>query len=403
MDFFLVKLLAKVIEIIAGRLKKCWNKVIMQRFNRGIVNKFDDVIVFEHAVPYCNLDNITFKDGGYCFYREVPAIYREEFKKYCKSDGTPHFVSRDGRDFCDDVHKTPLYEFIFNRYPEIKDIDIYLNKIAEDTAEVFLDRLKAGKLAFNNQMWGIDKISESKTYNSNSEASTLDITLFTTDYFTYKFMVNVYKDLNMRNPKVFSAIQKISDLNKYRPFFCSIGVGGFILANRKGSPELLWVKRSAGVAQPTKWHFSYDETFNLQDKSNIKVVGTETIPCLVTCIRRGLIEELGLGYHKSGYNVNDDDIKVISFALIKNDERLEFEFFSYTKVSFGSDTITTEDFDLMRRTLAKDASYEAIDVVFMPLTKRDINKLISDKDFVQTPESIFLAKSFLMRKKTNYL
>ena len=77
--------------------------------------------------------------------------------------------------------------------------------------------------------------------------------------------------------------------HKLRPFYNSVAVGGFVIIDRGNGDELVTGFRGENCQSGGYWHFSYDETFTEDDKSD-----EDDQPNLMTCLRRALSEELGI-------------------------------------------------------------------------------------------------------------
>ncbi len=365
-------------------------KIIFKNKSSVISDKTKGLILFENVVPSYSIEDIALRNSGKYFYWQIPDEYREEFCQYCRQDGRPFFETHIIQDGEDDSINRCLRAFVLNNYPEIRDIDSYFNEIAKETALRLLTRLKDGAFLFNNKMWGIDKIASNRG-NGDSEDPTLDIRMFVTDFFTHKFMLNLYKDLNKKDPRVFDGIQTLSDLNKYKPFLCSISVGGFVLVERLKSetPELLWVK-CGDYSDLDKYHFSYDVEFSPDDMSMLSVGGLDTSN-LYTCACRGIEECLGI-YGIEGTREREN-VKIAAVALLKNDENLKFEFFSYLSIYDKVEELFSNV-----KQINKDEN-----VCFVLLTKESINDFISDKKVVHSEESVFWAESLFIRYKVNRL
>ena len=343
-----------------------------------------EFIFLDHAIPKYFRNNIDIKNTNKSFFWGVSEKKKQEFRNYKNK-----FVLRDA--VAIDQNK-PLYDFIKNNYPNIKDIEPFLNEISDKTADMFLNGLSGGKTLFNNRMFGIYHISTNRG-DGDDENSTLDLEVFTTDYFTYKFMVNVYTAL-VSIKDVFK-IEIAADINKYLPFFCSIGIGGFLIINRFGEDELLWTKRSKGVACPDLWHFSYDETFSIKDCVNRRTSnGEEQKPNVYECLERGIMEELGIGGRDETYGV--DDYGIVDIGVIKNNNRLEFEILSYAQILLKNKDFTNDDFIEFTK-IAQDGQLESIEMEGIPI--KDTKAFFNDRNKKFTPESKALYSAIKIRIK----
>ena len=158
-------------------------------------------------------------------------------------------------------------------------------------------------------MLGVDSIDDS--------SPNLDLSLFTTDYYTYKCLCYIYKELRSINSQPL-IVQTIDDVNRISPFMCSFAIGGFLSLNLHNEEVYFLGRRSSTVACPNTWHISFDETFDLRDR-----IQKQGYPFDINiCLERGIREELG--FQVFDYNFVYD---ITALSVIQNDTRCELELF----------------------------------------------------------------------------
>lgn len=254
-----------------------------------------------------------------------------------------------------------LIQTHFSAY--IKDVDSFLDAIAEKTAKKFITDLKASKLRYNRGLLGVQAIHDNQC-----------IELYNSDYFTFKFTVNTYNSLiqlakqhDLQTP--LSKYDSYQDVEKLVPFLNSIGVGGFIIMNRGNGDELLFGWRdNRSCESGGYWHFTYDETYTQDDipKSTNGEVG------LIHCLIRALYEEIGIGNKQFNLCINPHQMGVISAGIIHtegDDNRFEFEVCSFVRVCL-SPQFTIDDF-IKCYQFAKDAAIETSNLCLVPITGLD--------------------------------
>lgn len=280
-----------------------------------------------------------------------------------------------------------LKAFICENYPEIVDVDQYLNQVAEATAEAFIRGKEAGMKLFNGAMLGIYDIRLDRT--PNEERHLLYIDFYVSDYFTFKFTVELYHQLRTRANRF--NIEKIEQINQYAPFLCSLGMGGYIVLEHNEENYLMWTKRDATMSSGDMWHFSFDETVNLSKdvlrdgKGNILFFDGKMKINPYTNFYRGIWEELGMA------KVDLDEGGIFEIGIIMS-ERLEIELLSYAKKKLRGD-ISIEEQMCKYTENAPDGKYEITKIQYVELSKcRDefIGRLV-------TPEAYALFQRMFQR------
>lgn len=277
-----------------------------------------------------------------------------------------------------------LYKYINKHYGEqlsyrgeTCSIPEFIVKLSEETADVFIHEMHQAKLRFNKYLYGIYDVRV-------GEDNKCEISIYNSDYFTYKCTVNLYNALVAIPIK--SPLPTLSvNVAQVRPFYNSIGVGGFIIMDRGNGDELVTGFRGENCQSGGYWHFSYDETFTEDDKSD-----EDEQPNLMICLRRALSEELGILRETQEKCIPTSQITFLNVGIIRtagNDNRLEFEACSFVRVCL-SEAFTLENFIHGYR-FAKDAEIETRCLEFIPI--KDLDKFISTH--TMSPESKHLAQT----------
>lgn len=248
---------------------------------------------------------------------------------------------------------------VLNGVPK-NEVEAFITKIAEETAEKFIYDIKAGKVRFNKYLYGVYE----KPEQTDNECI---INVYESDYFTFKTTTNIYNKLKKLNNHV--------ELNNlYAPFLNSIGVGGFVIINRGEEDELIWGYRGSNCQSGGYWHFSYDETFTHDDAENQDQAAT-----LIACIKRALDEELGINRNEDEKCLPNSQITIIDGGIIHTDgkdNRYEFELCSFVRVCF-SESYTFDDF-IQNYRFAKDAELETRCLKLVKIS--EVDKFIKEEE-----------------------
>lgn len=305
----------------------------------------------------------------------------------------------------------------YNKGYEIENEEIYMQMVgficeqcnlSQQEAEKIIDQareqavaiiekdLKINTLMFNGPMVGVYNIRPSRT--PGDEKSTLDIDLYQSDYYTFKFTGELYHLLKKKKAQ-FNI--KLSNISNFAPFLCSLGLGGFIIVKHGHEEYLQWVKRSNLIQAKNMWHFSYDETVHLLkdlrlDKDGNPVRDSKSNMQLDPEIlfSRALNEELRL-QNKIATNFKKG---IFEIGLIECD-RLEIELFSYAIIETDPSQTINDQLRVYTDSAKDKIERERID--YIPFTKEDIIKELHGK-FI-TPEALTLAKHLLLQKEEHKL
>lgn len=264
---------------------------------------------------------------------------------------------------------------------EVFSIQHLIYTVSEMVACTFINDLKLGRVMFNGLELGVYDITDGRT--TNSEEHCIDMQLYYTDYFTFKCMTEMYHILCSIDGKPFE-INSTRDVKSLAPFFCSLGLGGFLAAYIDGMPSLMWTKRSGNISSGDIWHFSFDETVSLLfdgaknmdgqlivDENNRVAIDTNNI------LYRALKEEIGIPPEK----INEGRHGIFEVGIIQS-ERLEIELISQAVV-YLQDSSTPEAQIKEMYGNANDGYLEIAKMKFVPLRNRNelIGRLLTPESF----------------------
>lgn len=276
--------------------------------------------------------------------------------------------------------KNNLIGYISKYYQEIEEIKTFLENIALIVGERIIKEVTEYKRTyFNGPMLGVYDIS-SIIRRGEVEDHSIDMQMYYSDYFTFKFTVELFHNLYSRK-NTFSNIE-IGNIKKYAPFLCSLGMGGFLAIKQGDNHSLMWTRRSNSISSGDMWHFSYDETVHvlkdavMDDKGEIIVSKDREVTIdPYKNMYRGLFEENGV--HRDMLSRNKG---IFGLGLIMSD-RLEVEVLSYAEVIFDSGTRA-----IQKLKQYKDSSTDGV----MEISKLKLLPIGDNKDLMGlllTPES----------------
>ena len=238
---------------------------------------------------------------------DFPSHFKESLSsKGFKSNVSGLFAGKDEALSCLRRHLSDLL---------VGDVDDIINTNIEKVAKIFNDDLERGCQRSNNIMYGIKRIEFEEKDNSYT------LYLFKTDYFTFKVVNSIYKNIASEK-RDFFRITDLSDIKRIFPFMCCSGVGGILNLDFFGATGAIIGQRSSSVACPKAWHLSFDETYDPRDKMPLKIGGEH--PSILMCLKRGLIEELGIDI--DGFQYKFDKV---CMAVIQTEDRYEIGVYFY--------------------------------------------------------------------------
>lgn len=249
----------------------------------------------------------------------------------------------------------------------------------------FIYDIDHSKTMFNGAHLGVYSIFDNRV--RNVESPRVEIKLYYSDYFTFKCMTALYHILCSidPNPFDFSSPEQFipADIERLSPFFCSLGLGGFLAVYHNDDLSLLWTKRSGQISSGDMWHFSYDEGVNLfadaprvGDQIIVADDGCVHIDC-EPLIKRALREEVGV----SADIFEAEDKGIFEIGLIRS-ERLEIELISYATMHLDEGKSPSEEVQKMHN-VAKDGYMEISKLLFSPLKdySRFYGRLLSPESY----------------------
>lgn len=286
-----------------------------------------------------------------------------------------------------DAFKEVLLDFLHKNCPEITDVQGYLEKTAEETADDFISKLEGRtKDPFNGPMLGVSDIKAQRSADGK-EVHSLTLVMYGSDYFTFKMMSKLYAKLKHEFPeKNLFNINNISDIPRYAPFLCSLGMGGFLLRKDADGLKPMWILRGKDCEADSLYHFSYDETVSVKDLDS----SGQTVD-LYHSLYRGIKEELGLDeYHLT------DQGGIFEIGVILTETRIELELFSYAVL----DDFVKDSFD-QKLEGADDSKLEISKYYFWDFD--DYKLELTPRDHILTPESLALIQRLEIRNNENRL
>lgn len=318
---------------------------------------------------------------GDCFFITCPEKYINKISTLDANIkfNTPESFGR--RDYLDIAEHTGIANL-----PE------RIHEASSKVSETWINVLKSNKTLFNGRKIGIKKCRFSRRADEQ-ENTTVELNLFTTDYFTHRTMREVYRQLvNERHD--------ISDINsenfeekllQYYPFLTSLGVNTFLLTLNNGSYQIIFVKRSKkAMGQPlfdtkgnsnSRWHVSMNEGWTDTDFDSNSYR-------LWKCLVRGFEEELGL--KQEMFVMGDSYYEFLDFFFVK--DAFEIGLASHAVIH----DITESELNF-RFQGAKDRHLESVELKSIGFNDLEINSFISKYEDAITPAALHTLRSVMRR------
>lgn len=297
----------------------------------------------DHAVPQYNEDDIHLQNINHSFVIAIPQEYREELQRlgFYYHEPIPY--------------READLKAIFERLDLKEQLDAIIQDASNEVAKQFLDDLKNGYIRFNGYLFGVDNIRLNRS--GVDENAFLSIDFYKTDYFTYRVFAKIYQKYRERFD-----LQNIVAINSIPHFLSSFGLGCYIIASDGLQDYMIIAHRGTNViVDRDKLHFSMNEAFSMLD---VDMYGN---PSFVSCLFRGLKEELGIN---EAYISNI--IKYGFLDLSVDVDRLECGISCYVKLLFNNQ-FTIEQFSKLYKT-SKDKELETVELEFVPMS--DLNNYI---------------------------
>lgn len=275
-------------------------------------------------------------------------------------------------------------------------------KYAENQAtNLFVD---GERVFYNNLNYGFVKFKKIK--------NDFKIHISEQDYYSFKFRTETHNLIKATKPELFSSdniysfkkesgisLVDINQLDKVSPFLGLIGLGGFVIVNRGYGDELLFVKRSSNLHVGGFWHYSVDETFDLNDRNNSK-----KRPDIETCLIRALHEELGFSIQESRKHEILSNIRYFGTGIINtdikelNDERIEVQVLFGLRIELNN-RFSWRDFRY-KQLRARDKEQEVSTIQLVKI--KDLDTFLNRGNHF-SPESLYLAKAIRIASQFNQI
>ena len=292
----------------------------------------------DHAVPQYDEEDMHLRNSGQLFIVPIPQAYREELQRL-------GFHFHDQAAYREEVLRAAVEQLGLS-----DSFDTILAAAADEVANQFLADLRNGYIRFNGYLFGVDHIGLNRS--GEHENAALSIDFYKTDYFTYRVFAHIYQKYKEQ-----FCLQNIVAINAIPHFLSSFGLGCYILASDGVQEYMIVAHRGANViVDRDKLHFSMNEAFSMLD---VDMYGN---PSLVSCLYRGLKEELGLS---EAYNAHIQQYGFLDLSI--DVDRLECGISCYVKLRF-SNHFTIEQFAELYKT-SKDKELETKELDFVPMAE----------------------------------
>ncbi len=317
-------------------------------FKRNIYSS--EITSIATASPYFKPKNIVFYDTCEEFYL-TPNGYIEIFDR---NKGK----FKEG----DITFGTPLKDLGFSI--GVNNLEQCVEKHRGEIAQEFLTDDSEGHLLFNNNKFGIRKITVSRT-DEDKEEPKIKIGFYRTDYYTHRLMRAVWKDIQFRS--VLVQFFGISAINKMYPLATSFGLCA-MLCIKEG---IVLVKRS----KKNTWHVPVNEGLNFND-----IVFETGEISLSSLTNRAFVEEVGISLE------DYPDATVSYHEILAVKEKFETEIAAIVKI----ESLTKEEFEPLFKN-AKDALYETTgEFAVVPYSKGSIKEFMNEYEDKMTKECKYL-------------
>lgn len=324
----------------------------------GEENNNEAFKILDSSFPKYRWENFNINDKKEYFIWEIPGNFKSLLQNYGFE-----FHSKQQSSQYDKLYS------ILEEYYNFDNVDIIFNEVALETACFFVTECKRGNCRPNRYMYGVDYISRS----SNQGEPVINLDMYITDQFTFKFMTNLYKRLKSIND-IFS-VKNFGDINRLTPFLNSIGLGGFIVIKKGEKNIFLFAQLNQNINHSELCHFSYEKTFMPIDMENHE----DGLTPFQRCLFRALDKDNGITLDALDIPI---DYGICDFGIIYN-ERFEFEICSYVVINVNDDFILEELKDRYL-TLANERLSRTLDMYSIDAD----NFSNFSKTYKATPESI---------------
>lgn len=260
-------------------------------------------------------------------------------------------------------------------------VEEFVMTVTEMIAYTFITDLKEGKTLFNATELGVFNILCNNVVDS--EESCANIQLYYSDYFTYRCVNKIYQILSSIDETPFR-ITSIQEINTLSPFFCTIGLGGFLVADSNGGTSLLWSRYTNYKSATDIWHFSYDEKIDLlfdgvkDEKGQLLIGKDNTVHIdIESLLNRAVKEAVGATIS----DLKQDSYGIFEVGIIGS-ERLEIEIIS--RASIKTDPTESPMGKIRKLFDNTDMGFQALSKMqFLPLNDDDLllGKMLSPESY----------------------
>lgn len=373
--------LTQRIKMWLGRLLARWMLKVSSRVSKRVLNK---LVQNEHVkiidIPSIgrifNIESLVVPDT---IIFNFPDKYKNTFeKKGFKSNLSEIILNND--------KALKKLKDIIARILNKENIDEVITQAINEVADKFKNDLDQGCQRSNNPMYGVVGIEY------DDEEHRYLIRLFKTDYFSFKVIDKIYEKLVAKEATFFN-IEAFSDFERVFPFMACIGVGGILNLNFHGIDGVIIGQRSNSVACPGAWHLSFDETYDPRDKKPYEIGGE--FPDILICMKRGLVEELGINIDKLNYKIDKS-----CFVIIKTESRFEVGLFVYVDLFINNNKELYDAITKIAYASDVDNEYEQVQII----PKNEVEHILNDDKNNKTPEAPVIWHTFeLIDENRNFI
>jgi len=223
-------------------------------------------------------------------------------------------------------------------------------------------------LYFNASKYGVWEIDFTSKFG-NKETRHLSLSLYHTDYFTFKVTQNIYKKIS----KEYNLTKDITPtkLKKYNLFLSSFGINALLLLKDKDMGDIcIFSERSILASDTDKsnvYHITMNEGLNIDDKDPL-----DDKVRLSNCLERGFWEELGLN---NDYYAQDMTSDFHDLFLVKDSFQLGISASVFIKDMSFDDLYS-------RAEIAKDKKLEVGKLKPINFDKKSIERFLINNEFI---------------------
>ena len=339
---------------------------------QSITFNYESIISLDHGDPYYYSSNLITQKSDKELYISIPDGILERIREY-----DPEFETRHSRSFNGTSSFKELQDIT-----GIVDLEALIDKHTDIVANEFLKIIKAGRLIFNGEKFGVKRIVRGRK-NADEEAA-LRIEFYKTDYFTHKVFRSIYRELKETNHEI-RKVSDISQLAPYYPFLTSFGMNALLIIDNCGVEEVVLAERSkymSNMGDKSLWHVTMNEGLSITDIQENRID-------LYKCVNRGLKEELGI---REKY-MEEITSKVFQDLFINLDD-FEIGVTAIIKTEMQYENIE----DLYK--IAKDAELETNQLMSIKTTRKDVKKFLESNKGYTTKACNYALNMYLARQDT---